>query len=95
MNEFKFKSRQPFYDKEKHGIKNNTTREIDLNEEKFNHLIYWMINGWSDGNIQIRIIDADVEPYNLEKDSFVRDITDISVYNNLMIITWKHDGGKK
>jgi len=90
MNEeFKFKSRQPFYDKERYGTKNNTVREINLNEDKFLKLIQYMMNGFNDGDITIRIINAEIgDPYNIDKDSFSRDIRDISVYNNLMIITW-------
>ena len=92
---YKFKSRQPFYDKERLDIKNNTVREIDLNEDKFLELIQHMMNGFNDGDIQIRIINADVEPYNLEKNTFVRDIRDISVYNDLMVITWNSDSTKE
>jgi len=85
MKRYKFKSRQPFYDKERSGVKNNTAREIDLNDDKFLELIQHMMNGFNDGDIQIEIIEADwVDRY------FVRDIRDISVYNNVMVITWNH-----
>ena len=82
---FPFKSRQPFFDKERHGVKNNTVREINLNEDKFLELIQWMMNGYDLGDIQIEI--TNVEDPAL---SFGRDIQDISVYNNQMIITWKN-----
>ncbi len=81
---YTFKSRQPFFDKEKAGIKNNTVREIDLNEDKFLELIQHMMNGFNDGDIRIEICNAE-NPDN----NFFRDITDISVYNHLMVITWK------
>jgi len=79
---FKFKSQQPYYDKERHGIKNNTVRVIDLNDERFLDLIYWNRVGWNDGDIQIQITNTET------KNFFIRDIRDISIYNNLMVITW-------
>ena len=87
---FRFKSREPFFSKEKSGIKNNTVRSIDLNEDKFKQLIHRMVVGWNPGDIQIEIISAD-DITNQEVDDvrfFVRNITDISVYNHTMIITW-------
>lgn len=87
-NRYPFKSKQSFYDKERNGIKPNTTREINLNEEKFLELIQHMMNGFDEEEIEIEIINADVGG------SFIRDITDISIYNNLMIISWRHKGGK-
>jgi hypothetical protein len=83
---FKFKSREPFYTKERAGIKNNTVREIDLNEDRFLELIHSMIEGFNDGDLKIEI---QCDGFN-----FIRDITDISIWNNLMIITWRHDGRK-
>ena len=82
---FQFMSREPFYTKERAGVKNNTTREIDLNDDRFLELITSMMNGFDDGDLKIEIIRA---PH--KDDSFTRDIRDISVYNNLIIITWNH-----
>lgn len=82
MKLFEFKSKQPFYNKEKSGIKSNTIREIDLNDARFLHLIYWMIHGWKGGEIRIQINDA------TGKHNFIRPIIDISVYNDIMIISW-------
>jgi len=86
---YKFKSREPFFTKEKLGIKNNTVREIDLNEEKFLELIQHMMAGFNDGDIAVEIMN----PHTIG--SFVRNITDISIYNNLMIITWEHQEKSK
>ena len=86
MRLFKFKSQQPYYDKEKYGIKNNTVRNIDLNDDRFLDLIYWYGIGWDVGDIQIQIVNTE-NP----KNSFTRDIRDISIYNNLMIITWNEE----
>jgi len=92
---YKFKSREPFYSRERLDIKNNTTREINLNEDKFLELIQHMMNGFNDGDIQIEIIEARDDTID---NYFVRDIRDISVYNNLMILTWNtgstNKGGK-
>lgn len=88
MKLFKFMTRQPIFDKERHGIKNNTVREIDLNDERFVELIKWMRIGWNDGDILIQIDCVNSSP------NFIRKITDITVYNNIMIITWEPKGGK-
>ena len=79
--EFEFKSNHKYFYIEAKGTKNNTVREIDLQDERFLDLIYWMQVGWNDGDIKIKIVN--------EEKSFVRDITDISIWKNLMIITWK------
>ena len=39
---------------------------------------------WNDGEIQIIIQRGDDD-----KDYFIRDIRDITIYNGLMVITWK------
>lgn len=83
---FEFKSQQPYYDKEKYGLKNNTVRHIDLNDKRYIDLIHWSRIGWRNGGIKIKIVCAE-EP----KDFFTRDIRDISIYNNLMIITWNRE----
>lgn len=82
---FKFKSKQVFYEKEREGIKNNTVRIIGIDEDKFQELIYWNLAGYNDGDLQIKIVNADNH-----KQFFVRDIRDISIYHGLMIITWNH-----
>ena len=81
---FIFNSRQPFFDKERHGIKNNTVREIDLNDSRFTDLIYWLKAGWNMGDIRIQINNVNGSQF------FQREIRDISVYNNLVCITWEH-----
>ena len=86
MNDiFNFKSIPRYFEKESLDIKNNTVREIDLNDGRFLDLIAWMQTGWNDGDIEIKIINA------LYPDMFfTRDIRDICIYNNFMIITWNH-----
>jgi hypothetical protein len=86
LYKFEFKSVSPYFEKEREGIKPNTVREIDLNDDRFKWLIYWMMHGWND-EISIRIKRYDG---NGKWDTFTREINDISVYKNLMIISWKH-----
>ena len=81
---FTFKSSRKYYDKEFQDIKNNTVREINLGDDRFTELIAWMETGWKEGEIKIRIVDA-LYP----SDNFERDIQDISIWEDLMIITWK------
>ena len=84
---FNFKSSRKYYDKEFQDIKNNTVREINLDDERFLDLIAWMKIGWKKGEIKIRINDA-LYP----EDNFERDIQDISIWEDLMIITWNNKG---
>lgn len=81
--EFRFKSYAQIYEKERDNIKNNTVRKIDLNDERFQDLIYWMVEGWNDGQLQIII-----QRGNDDKDFFIKEIRDITVWNDLMVITW-------
>jgi len=83
---FNFKSIPKYFEKEHLDIKNNTVREIDLSDERFKNLIAWMQTGWNDGDIEIKITNA------LYTDQyFTRDIRDISIWNNFMIITWNSE----
>ena len=82
---FSFKSIPDCFVKEREDIKNNTVRKIDLNDERFLDLIYWSVAGWNDGDIKIEIKCDSVHPYR-----FTKDIRDICIWNDLMIITWNH-----
>jgi len=42
-----------------------------------------MVNGWNDGDIKIEIKCSSVYPYR-----FIKDIRDICVWDDLMVITW-------
>lgn len=81
--EFRFKSYSHIFEKERDGVKNNTVRRIDLNDERFQDLVYWSVEGWNDGELQIII-----QRGNNDKDFFIRDIRDITIFNDLMVITW-------
>ena len=80
---FKFKSWEPHYTNERLDIKNNTVRKIDLNDGRYRELITWNELGYNDGDIEIEIVSHErPEAY------FVRNIRDIAVFNDLMVITW-------
>lgn len=80
---FIFKSKSPFFEKERDGVKPNTVRKIDLSDERFIDLIVWNRNGFKFGDITIEIFNEE------GNDSFTRDIEDISIWNDLMIISWR------
>ena len=73
-----FKSTPEFYEKEKDGIKNNTVRESD-NGVRFESL----------KNVNLQTEQCYVKIVNCEtKEFFSRKIRDISIYNNIYILTW-------
>ncbi len=78
----KFKSVTPMFLKEKSGRKPNTVREIDEDDERFEKLY----------NSDCRIISIE----NSETgEIFQRVITDVSIWGNIMIISWKHGDVKE
>jgi len=82
-NEVRFKSYPINFKKEASGLKNNTIREIDLNDQRFIKLISWAtLNEYVDKWIVI----INSEHHNT---SFAREIKDISFYKNFLIITWE------
>jgi len=82
---FSFKSHPDFFWKERDGVKNNTVRKVELDDERFRMLIAWSEIGFNDGDIWIEIVNC------VNNESFKRTIRDISVYGKLMIITWNFD----
>ena len=84
MSTIQFKSTDFIYHKEETGIKPNTVREIDLSDERFLHLICKGYSGFDEGEIIIKIVNADTGVY------FEREVEDITIFKNLMIISWKH-----
>ena len=76
-----FKSSPIYFEKERSGLKSNTIREINLSEDKFQDLIL-MYNFGIYGYIQIRETKED------KPEMFDRKIKDITIWNNLMIISW-------
>lgn len=84
-NTVRFKSVEPFFTKEKDGIKPNTVREIDMSDERFLKLAAWSLCTM-DNQFHICIMDA-----NDVMRGFFRPIKDISFYKNLVIISWVHE----
>lgn len=72
-----FKSRHEYFCKEKIGVKPNTQREPDEMDDRFDILKKGMADF-------IEVKDADTG------ETFIREITDVSIYNNWMTISWKH-----
>jgi len=80
---YEFKSQDKYFHKERIGLKPNTIREIDLDDERFVELITHAINGFNE-NLFIKIVNVQTG------DVFMREITDITWFKNMMIISWKH-----
>jgi len=81
MTHIKFKSLPEHYNKEKSGIKNNTTRWINDKDMRFTALMN-MAGG-----------DSPMENIEIENsetgESFVRQIKDVTVFSPVIIITWR------
>lgn len=86
-NTVHFKSVEPFFTKEKEGIKPNTVQEIDMSDERFRKLAAWSLCTM-DNQFYIEIMD--VTPVKYLKEKFTRPIKDISFYKNLCIISWDY-----
>lgn len=85
MERVSFKSIPEMYEKEKSGKKNNTLRKFlgeFLVDERFETLM----------KIRDENLEAEIEIVSTETgESFIRKITDVSIYKGFFIITWKHD----
>jgi len=77
---FEFKSHMMYWWREQNDTKNNTIRKIDFTDDRFLDLIAWNQIGYNDGDIKIKISCGNA--------SIVRNIRDICIWNDLMIITW-------
>ena len=92
---YSFKSDSEFFRDEQSGLKNNTARQIDISDERFQELLKdWKSQNY--GFIRISMAEMSGQGFHLatekepDKDySFVRKIRHIAVYKNLMIITWE------
>lgn len=83
--EIGFKSNTDYYYSEMDGTKNNTVREIDWNDSRFPTLLLMKLHN-NYGFIKISL----PKEYSEKEICFVRQITNVCVWNNLMIITWEH-----
>jgi len=82
-----FKSNNENFIKEKSGVKNNTFRKVDLNDERFLELLLIAKRGIPNELGKIRIQNADI----IWEADFEREITDITFWDGYVIITWKHE----
>jgi hypothetical protein len=76
-----FKSLPAIFRKERNGKKPNTLRRGDLSDQRFSILDDW-IKAKEYG--LVRIENA------VNKQSFVREVTDVTYYEGWYIISWKH-----
>lgn len=86
-----YKSKPPHYVKEQSGLKPHTEREIKFDEgDAFDDRLLKLIDMKAKkeyGLIKIEATNKDFEGY---KEFEPKRITDISVWNHLIIISWKH-----
>lgn len=78
-----FRSGYPYFSEEESDLKNNTVREIDIDDERFLRLLAYKYRGWIEGELKIEIRENGSERF------FQRNIQHISVWGGLMVITWK------
>jgi len=82
----KFKSGKEYFMKERIGLKPNTEREIDLNDDRFRLLFDWA----NDMTNETRQLFIDIESVD-ERIIFRREVTDVSFWKNICIISWRHE----
>ena len=78
MEIVEFKSADPFYEKELSGLKNNTVR-FDDKKERFD-----ILREFKKGD-ELGIVITDPKTGF----SFSRHVRDVSIYNEIFIITWE------
>lgn len=96
MNEkiIDFKSEREYFNDEKDGLKNHIEHKIDMADKRFHTLL----KAWKEKKYPLIRINL-VELARLDSDkavdelhdmmySFIREITHISVYQEMMSITW-------
>jgi len=82
----RFKSIPEMWEKEFDGRKPNTVRKIDYIDGRFCKLLSYVKDCTSfswDGLIEIKNTET--------QEIFKRRITDVSIWKDLMIISWKHE----
>lgn len=81
MDKVIFKSQEPFFTREMDGRKPNTLRKPALDDPRRLLLLHWMRLD-SYGQIEITSIRGGK--------GFTRQVTDVSLYEDWFIISWKH-----
>lgn len=82
MTIIEFKSNDEMYEKEFNGLKNNTLRKVDMNDDRFKILKAYHDEGLNYGKLTIRINHA------TENKLFDRFVKDITFWDDYVIITW-------
>lgn len=85
-----FKSDPEFFEKERSGSKPNTVRTVDKKDPRFSYL-KWISKRGGYGRIGHHYLISIIN--SVTKERFMREITDVSFYNNLVIISW-YDAGR-
>lgn len=80
---FEFKTIDKYFHFEKDGSKNNIIRKIDLQDDRFLDLIAHNQLGYGEEDLFIKILNKQTG------ESFTREITNITIFENFIIITWK------
>jgi len=99
---FEFKSISEYFFDEKSGLKNHTERVIDVKDERFQLLLRaWKKKEYPLIRINLKgmVYQEGDKAINISKDlkySFIREIKHISIWGEVMSITWinSKDGGK-
>jgi len=73
-----FKSNPDNFKKEESGLKSNTVREIEMGDSRFD-----MLSDFPQLNMKIEIINSATGK------KFIRLISDVTWFNNYVIISWK------
>lgn len=82
---YTFKSNIRFFEEERIGLKPNTVRKIDLNDQRFQALIFHYYRNFIPGEIEI-IIESSENPSR----NFARKLKHIAIWDDLMILSWEH-----
>lgn len=89
-NVVEFKSIEPYYRKEKDGLKPNTVRHVDMKDERFVLLKKWSQLSLMNLCLQRpQIALTLVDKRGIEKETIIRDITDVTFWEDLCIISWE------
>ncbi len=80
-----FKSVPEMFKREKWGSKPNTVRKLPMGGKREEKLRIWA---------SLRDFGQIVITNSKSKESFIRDVTDVSIWQGLVIISWEHPNTK-
>lgn len=90
MEKIIFKSTPENWTKEEMGLKSNTVRKIEKNDSRFIELLERLEKTEKEKNINFYCYSlGKITIENTEtKEKFTRSLTDITVFDNYMILSW-------